>query len=320
MIWLPMTRRLSIAILIGLMAVVSPAMAQNATAPQQPAPAAPARGNRPPAPTRDPATPGYVKATELPDGAVPAVTAYGNFILGPTHPPAPEMTVKDGVPRGMVHNFTMESTASKIYPGIARQPGSRSMVDPNDPAKRIVNSGPAAYTRRVAVYIPQQYVPGTIAPFIVGADGPDPALFMALDNLIAREARAGDDRRLHRQRQRRRAGQPARSRIRHDVGTLRGVRRDRSAAARREAVQREADEESECARDDGLQFGRVGRAGDGVVSHRSLPSRADLLGHVRESAVALQSGDSWWRLGISPEPDSEEPGEAAPHLDARQRP
>ncbi len=183
-----MTRLLSIAILIGLVAGASLAVAQNATAPQQPAPAAPAapaRGNRPPAPTRDPNTPGYVKATELPDGAVPAVTAYGNFILGPTHPPAPEMTVKDGVPRGMVHNFTMESTASKIYPGIARQPGSRSMVDPNDPAKRIVNSGPAAYTRRVAVYIPQQYVPGTVAPVIIGADGPDPALFMALDTLIA---------------------------------------------------------------------------------------------------------------------------------------
>jgi iron(III)-enterobactin esterase len=184
-----MTKLLSIAILMGLIAVgVAPAMGQNATAPQQPAtaaPAAPARGNRPPPPTRDPHSPGYVKATELPDGAVPAATAYGNFILGPTHPPAPEMTVKDGVPRGMVHNFTMESTASKIYPGIARQPGSRSMVDPNDPAKRIVNSGPAAYTRRVAVYIPQQYVPGTVVPFIVGADGPDPALFMALDTLIA---------------------------------------------------------------------------------------------------------------------------------------
>ena len=31
----------------------------------------------------------------------------------------------------------------------------------------------------------QQYVPGTVAPFIVGADGPDTALFTALDNLIA---------------------------------------------------------------------------------------------------------------------------------------
>jgi enterochelin esterase-like enzyme len=37
----------------------------------------------------------------------------------------------------------------------------------------------------VAVYVPKQYVPGSAAPFIVGADGPDRALFIALDNLIA---------------------------------------------------------------------------------------------------------------------------------------
>lgn len=152
----------------------------------QPAP----QGPRPPAPTRDPRTPGYVtatNATELADGAVPPVDASGNFILGPTHSPAPEMTVKDDVPRGVVHTFTMESSDSKIYPGIARTPGTRSAVDPTDPAKRIVSSGPAPYTRRVAVYIPQQYVPGTVAPFIVGADGPDQLLFTALDNLIAQK-------------------------------------------------------------------------------------------------------------------------------------
>ena len=57
---------------------------------------------------------------------------------------------------------------------------------PTDPAKLIVTtSHPAPYTRRVAVYVPKQYVPGTAAPFIVGADGPDRALFTALDNLIA---------------------------------------------------------------------------------------------------------------------------------------
>ena len=33
--------------------------------------------------------------------------------------------------------------------------------------------------------MPKQYVPGTVAPFIVGADGPDPMLFTALDTLIA---------------------------------------------------------------------------------------------------------------------------------------
>ncbi len=39
----------------------------------------------------------------------------------------------------------------------------------------------------MAVYVPKQYVPGTVAPFIVGADGPDQALFTALDNLIAQK-------------------------------------------------------------------------------------------------------------------------------------
>ena len=157
-----------------------------ATTPAQPA----ARGNRPPPPTRDPRTPGYVtatNATELPDGAVPPADAYGNFILGPTHPPAPETSVQEGVPRGAVHTFTMSSADSRIYPGIARTAGTRATVDPADPAKRIVSSGPAPYTRTVAVYVPQQYVPGTVVPFIVGADGPDQMLFTVLDNLIARK-------------------------------------------------------------------------------------------------------------------------------------
>src|ERR671911_3054108 len=185
------TRRLSIVLIIGLMAIAPSVIAQDTPARHQPAattPAAPpARGARPPSPTRDPQTPGYVAATMLEDGAVPPATAYGNFVIGPTHNPAPEMTVVPGVPQGTIHEFKMESTDSKIYPGIARAPGSRGMVDPNDPSKRIVNSGPAPYTRRIAVYVPQQYVPGTVAPFIVGADGPDQMLFTALDNLIAQK-------------------------------------------------------------------------------------------------------------------------------------
>ena len=55
-------------------------------------------------------------------------------------------------------------------------------------AKLIVTtSHPAPYKRRVAVYVPRQYQPGTEAPFIVGADGPDKLLFTALDNLIAQK-------------------------------------------------------------------------------------------------------------------------------------
>jgi enterochelin esterase-like enzyme len=172
-----MFRLLSIAFLISLMAAVDPAVAQ--------APAAAARPARPASPTRDPNTPGYVTAKDLPDGANAPARADGNFILGPTHNPAPEMTVQEGVPQGTVFTFTMESAASRIYPGIAREANTFARADPADPARVVVASHPAPYTRTVAVYVPKQYVPGTAAPFIVGADGPDRPLFTALDNLIA---------------------------------------------------------------------------------------------------------------------------------------
>jgi iron(III)-enterobactin esterase len=137
-------------------------------------------------PTRDPHTAGYVKATQLPDRENAPADAHGNFILGPTHTPAPEMAVREDVPHGTVSAFTMRSEDSRLYPGIAREPHTFGTVDPHDPAKLIVTtSHPAPYTRRVTVYVPKQYVAGTVAPFIVGADGPDEELFIALDNLIA---------------------------------------------------------------------------------------------------------------------------------------
>jgi enterochelin esterase-like enzyme len=81
----------------------------------------------------------------------------------------------------------MRSEESKIYPGIARDSGTFGTVDPSDPAKLVVTtSHPAPYKRKVAVYVPKQYVAGTAAPFIVGADGPDKLLFSVLDNLIGR--------------------------------------------------------------------------------------------------------------------------------------
>src|SRR5512146_2148814 len=77
---------------------------------------------RPTPPTRDPHTPGYVKAKELPDGTNAPPHKDGNFIIGPTHKPAPEMTAREGVPQGTVHEFVMQSADSKMYPGIARDP------------------------------------------------------------------------------------------------------------------------------------------------------------------------------------------------------
>ncbi|MGB6743379.1 MAG: alpha/beta hydrolase-fold protein [Terracidiphilus sp.] len=167
-----------LAILLTFLATAGAAIAQT--------PPAATPSPRPTPPTRDPHTPGYVTAKELPDGENPPPDADGNFILGPTHNPSPEAVEHDGVPKGTVYEFTMSSTNSKLYPGIARDPGTFVSSDPADSAKPVVTtSHPAPYTRHVAVYVPQQYVPGTAAPFIVGADGPDRLLFTVLDNLIA---------------------------------------------------------------------------------------------------------------------------------------
>jgi enterochelin esterase family protein len=166
------------AIAFSLILVTGLVIAQTPITPPRPA--------RPTPPTRDPNTPAYVTAKELPDGTNAPPNVDGNFILGPTHDPAPEMTLQEGVPQGTVSTFTMDSADSKIYPGIAREPNTFGAADPSDPAKLIITTSHAApYHRRVTVYVPKQYVPGTAAPFIVGADGPDQALFTALDNLIA---------------------------------------------------------------------------------------------------------------------------------------
>ncbi|HEY7116506.1 MAG TPA: alpha/beta hydrolase-fold protein [Tepidisphaeraceae bacterium] len=82
------------------------------------------------------------------------VPGDGESTIGPDYANAPELTVKDGVPKGAVHEFTMDSQDSKIYPGIAR----------NKP-------GVVPYKRKVWVYVPSQYVAGTPAPFIVAQDG-----------------------------------------------------------------------------------------------------------------------------------------------------
>jgi enterochelin esterase family protein len=173
-------RLLRFVFLVGLMTGVGFAIAQT------PAPPAAARPPRPPVPVRDPFAPGFVKAKELPDGSIPPANVDGNFIIGATHPSAPEMEVDPKVPQGTVYEFTMSSADSKIYPGIARDAGTFGTADPKDPTRMVVTtSHPAPYTRSVAVYVPKQYVPGTAAPFMVGADGIDRGWFTVLDNLIA---------------------------------------------------------------------------------------------------------------------------------------
>lgn len=98
--------------------------------------------------------------------------ADGKFVVGPDYTNAPELKVKEGVPRGALHVFTMKSDESKMYPGIAKN-----------------QSGVVPYQRLVCVYVPKQYVAGTAAPFIVVQDGMGYTnkLPVILDNLIAQK-------------------------------------------------------------------------------------------------------------------------------------
>jgi enterochelin esterase-like enzyme len=172
------TRSLGICFFGCLIAVVQTLPGQSSSLPQH--------ADRPVPPTRDPNTAGYVTAKELPDGSNPPANVDGNFILGPTHEAPPVTSANSAIPKGTVIEFVMNASDSKIYPGIARDANTFGTPDPADPAKLLVTtSHPAPYTRKVAVYVPKQYVPGTVAPFIVGADGPDTLLFSVLDTLIA---------------------------------------------------------------------------------------------------------------------------------------
>jgi enterochelin esterase family protein len=82
-----------------------------------------------------------------------------------------------------VSQFTMNSADTKFYPGIGRN--VLGTPDPGNPKTLIVETHPITYRRAVAVYIPAQYVPGTVVPFMVTHDGRDGALPHVLDNMIA---------------------------------------------------------------------------------------------------------------------------------------
>ena len=100
----------------------------------------------------------------------PANAPDGDYRIAPPYTNAPELTPDPNVPKGVVQRFTMNSTDSKLYPGISKTAPGRVVP----------------YTRQVTVYIPSQYVPGTPAPFLVSQDsmgrGELPTI---LDNMIA---------------------------------------------------------------------------------------------------------------------------------------
>jgi enterochelin esterase-like enzyme len=115
----------------------------------------------------------------------------GDFVIGPDYTPAPEMTARPGVPAGTVHDFTMESKDSRLYPGIARVDNAitqkRDAWGNRMAAPFAEISIAAPYARHVWVYIPAGYVPGTPVPFIVVQDGHSykDRMIPVLDNLIA---------------------------------------------------------------------------------------------------------------------------------------
>jgi enterochelin esterase-like enzyme len=143
-------------------------------------------------PTRKFDAPGSPKFARLDDkpGVNPSLEIDGNFLIGPKYLPAPERNVDKSVPQGKVQQFTIDSKDTKLLnPGIARKVFGK--VDPNNPKTLIVETHEIDYQRKITVYIPQQYKPGSEAPFMVTHDGPkgEPRMMMPniLNNLIAQK-------------------------------------------------------------------------------------------------------------------------------------
>jgi enterochelin esterase-like enzyme len=92
----------------------------------------------------------------------PGTEGDGRFELSPPYDPV-NMEARNG-PHGTVYDLSMRSEDSSIYPGLN-----------------------GSYSRKVQVYVPEQYLDGTPAPFMVVQDGPSHTskVQRALDNLIA---------------------------------------------------------------------------------------------------------------------------------------
>jgi enterochelin esterase-like enzyme len=93
------------------------------------------------------------------------ILADGNIKIGPTYTAAPETKVRKDVPKGTMKSFTMDRKDSKFFP-----------ID-----DKLKNKP----TRKVSVYVPSQYVPGTAAAFAVIQDASYiRTLPTILDNMI----------------------------------------------------------------------------------------------------------------------------------------
>lgn len=128
----------------------------------------------------------------LPEGTNPPLDAYDNFVIGPKYVPAPERKVVEGVPKGKVTQFVIDSKETKLMnPGIARKVFGK--VDQNNPKTLIVETHTIDYQRTITVYVPAQYKAGEVAPLMIAHDGPGlnksptSVLHTILDNLIAQK-------------------------------------------------------------------------------------------------------------------------------------
>jgi iron(III)-enterobactin esterase len=91
----------------------------------------------------------------------------GRFVISPPYTPAPEVVPNYEIPQGTLHEFTMNSADSAIFP-------------------KDVATG-EAFARSVSVYVPAQYEAGTEAPFMVVQDGVtyfQGSMVPVLDNMI----------------------------------------------------------------------------------------------------------------------------------------
>ena len=101
--------------------------------------------------------------------AGPLLAEEAESVIGPDYSDAAETKERDGVPKGEVREFTMDSKDSKIYKGIAKD-----------------KKGTVPYQRQVAVYTPAKHRSTREMPFIIVQDGIGyrDVTSRTLDNLI----------------------------------------------------------------------------------------------------------------------------------------
>ncbi|MBW3624582.1 MAG: hypothetical protein KY468_14340 [Armatimonadetes bacterium] len=189
----------------------------------------------------------------------------------------------------------MDSTDSRIYPGIAKG-----------------QTGTVPYQRKVAAYVPQQYVAGKPAPFIVVQDGVSyrnllPVVLdcmihqRRLPVMIAVMINSGGD----------------------SKGSQRGLEYDTLSDTYATFIEDEVP--PRIAREYQITFtkdpnGRVsmGESSGGAAAFTMAWYRpdlyrrvlTDLLRHLRGSAVAGESGNAAWRVGVPRASDPAKPPEA----------